>query len=359
MGKYDKDRFQKELAIKFCLSRRMLPFLEVLTPSSVDLSDSQEVLTDLDVAGVELAGDGGLRWSFFDCKSGAKMSAINRAFWAAGVRNYIDYDRVYILLKKRPVNNHRLSALKLNVDLHYEESFRELGKVTAENFANDLMYQSSIDRWEKVFDAYNKYSWSQKTFELSRNSVPLSNAPWTTFRSIIAEMRSNRGQYDPAKAEHLAIFLDLMASVFILWSSVIRDIRRFYEPSMEKSDFEKVLRYYLWGGKENYEIRQKIKALSSDVAGPAELPAWQRLVNYAGVTVSSPDSAFDCAHVCRELSIRATVGCNVDFDELLKSRFSENKRIRQFILGMTAYLVEAGTLPTDMSVLIEDILADF
>lgn len=348
MGKYDKDRFQKELAIKFCLSRRMVPFLEVLTPSSVDLSDSQEVLTDLDVVGVELAGDGGVRWSLFDCKSGAKMSAINRAFWAAGVRDYIGYDQVYILLKNRPVNNHRLSALKFNVDLHYEESFRELGKLAAENFADDLMYQSSIDNWENVFASYNKYLWSKATFDLVRNGVPLSKAPWTTFRSIIAELRATRGEYDPDKPEHQAIFLDMMASTLVLWSSIIRDMRRFYEPSMGKPDFEKILRYYLWGGRENYDIRQKIKSLSKDQSGPAELPAWQKLVTYAGVTVSSPDSALDCAHVCRELSMRALVGENPSFDLHLKQRIANNKRVYQFLLGMAGYLVEAGALPTDM-----------
>lgn len=359
MGKYDKDRFQKELAIRFFLSRRMVPFLEVVVPSSVDLSDSQEVLTDLDVAGVELVGDGGLRWSFFDCKSGLKMSAINRAFWAAGVTDYVGYHQAYVLLKKRPVSNHRLSALKLNVDLHYEDSFRVLGKVSAENFADDLMYQSSIDRWEIVFDAYSKYSWSKITFNLVRDAVPLSKAPWTTFRSIVAELRATRGQYDPEKPEHLAIFLDMMASCLVLWSSIIRDMRRFYEPAMAKTEFEQILRYYLWGGKENYEIRQKLKALSQDQSGPAELPAWKKLVTYAGVTVSSPSSALDCAHVCRELSIRVVGEVNIEFDKQLGARVAENNRVYQFISGMAVYLIEAGALPADMSVKIDKLLTDF
>ena len=86
MGKYDKDRFQKELAVRYCLASGMVPFLEVITPSVSDLSDTLEVLTDLDVVGVEAVSDGAQRYVFFDCKVSVKISAINRAFWAAGVK---------------------------------------------------------------------------------------------------------------------------------------------------------------------------------------------------------------------------------------------------------------------------------
>jgi hypothetical protein len=64
-----------------------VPFLEVVVRSGADLSDSVEILTDLDVLGIEAIGDGGLRRTIFDCKTTNKMSPINRAFWAAGVKN--------------------------------------------------------------------------------------------------------------------------------------------------------------------------------------------------------------------------------------------------------------------------------
>src|SRR5579862_1023003 len=126
MAKTDKDRFQKDLAIKFALARSMIPFLEVVVRSTADLSDSVEVLTDLDVLGIEPAGDGGLRRTIFDCKSGNKMRAINRAFWAAGIRDYTHCDEAYVILKTGAVHNHRISALAIGVDLHDEKSFRDL-----------------------------------------------------------------------------------------------------------------------------------------------------------------------------------------------------------------------------------------
>jgi hypothetical protein len=140
MGKYDKDRFQKELAVRYCIARDMVPFLEVLVRSVSDLSDTSEVLTDLDVVGIEAVGDGGLRRTIFDCKSSGKMSAVNRAFWAAGVKAYTDCDDVQVILKTRAVNNHRLSALTMDVDLHDEESFKALGKSIDAAFPADHCY---------------------------------------------------------------------------------------------------------------------------------------------------------------------------------------------------------------------------
>src|SRR5688572_4104649 len=84
MGKYDKDRFQKELAIRFCQARSTVPFVEVVVRSSADLSHSVEVLTNLDVVGLEVTSDGAIKRTIFDCKTANKMSPINRAFWAAG-----------------------------------------------------------------------------------------------------------------------------------------------------------------------------------------------------------------------------------------------------------------------------------
>ncbi|MFI4987548.1 MAG: hypothetical protein ACHQF3_08910, partial [Alphaproteobacteria bacterium] len=96
MGKYDKDRFLKELAVRYCLARRVIPFLEVVVRSTADLSDSVEVLTDLDVLGIGAVGDGGLRRTIFDCKTTNKMSSVNRAFWAAGIKEYAGCDEAYV-----------------------------------------------------------------------------------------------------------------------------------------------------------------------------------------------------------------------------------------------------------------------
>ena len=360
MGKYDKDRFQKELAIRYCLARQTIPFLEVITASDSDLSDNTEVLTDLDVVGIESTGDGAQIKTFFDCKSSARMSAINRAFWAAGVKNYTGFDRAHVILKKPPVTNHRLSALTLNVDLHDEESFRELGRIIDPSFPADNFYQSSIDRWEAVLDAYSKNPWSDKTIELVRSKIPLSKIPSRTFRQTIAALRETRGQYDPAKPEHLSIFLDILSSTMVLWASMSQDIRKFYEPKMEKTDFEKVLRYYLWGGKDAYLIRQQLRErVKSNNADTAELPAWSLLLDFAGLTVNAPTGSLNGAHVFRELSIRVLSGPIAVHDKDLSLKFKSDNRLRQFTMAITEYVAKAGGLPKDMMTAVHSLLSEF
>jgi hypothetical protein len=360
MGKYDKDRFQKELAVRFCLARRQIPFVEVIVPSSADLSDSVEVLTDLDVLSIEATADGSLRRTIFDCKSGNKMSAINRAFWAAGIKDYTHCDDAYVILKSKAVHNHRISALALNVDLHDEQSFNDLGKTLDEAFPADDCYQAALSRWNAVYDAYTKNNWSEPLFHLARNTVPLAQAPWSTFRKILAELRNTRGSVDPAKDDHLAIFFDLLASTFVLWASMGRDLRRFYEPSMDKGTFQVVLRYYIWGGKESYNIRQQMRerAVSNDGA-LIELPSWDALVAFAGLIISAPQSIMECAYACREVSIRAASGPNPDFDKCLSGRLRSNTRVRQFSAALGDYLVSAGGLPKDLSKRAQDVLFGF
>ena len=359
MGKYDQDRFQKELAIRFCLVRGLIPFLEVVVPSRSDLSDSIEVLTDLDVLGVEGVSDGGIRRTIFDCKTTNKMSSINRAFWAAGIIEYTGCDEAYVILRTKAVHNHRISALSMKVDLHDEQSFRDFGQTLDPAFPADDCYQSSIDRWNQVYDCYGKNAWARNLHDIVRNVVPLTQVPWSTFRKTLAELRAVRGKIDPQKSAHVAIFLDVLASAFVLWAVLGRDIRRFYEPTMGKDAFEKVLRYYLWGGKESYDIRQQLRDKST-VKGdaPVELPAWDLLVAFVGLILSAPQHILDCAHICRELSFKIASGSDHNHDRVLSERMKANSRVRQFSGALGDYMVAAGGLPKDTAKRVQEVLFD-
>ena len=335
MGKYDKDRFQKELCLRYCLARGLVPFLEVVVKSTADLSESVEVLTDLDVVGIGLTGGGGQYRILFDCKTLNKTSSINRAFWAAGVKEYTRCDEAYVLLKNKAVHNHRISALSINVDLHDEESFKDLGRTLNAAFPASENYQSDIDRWNELSDCYEKNTWSAPIFDLVRNVAPLSLTPWSAFRRLIAELRGVRGIFDPGKVHHVAIFFDALASAFVLWAAMARDVRRLYEPTMGKESFERNLRYYIWGGKDSYVIRQQMKDRSvTEATGTVELPSWNLLVGFAGLIIGSPQSVLDCAIVCRELALRIASTPNADFDRRLSDYVAIRPRVRQFTTGL-------------------------
>lgn len=352
MGNLDKDRFQKELAIKYCLARGMIPFPEVLIPSFSDISDSLEVLTDLDVLGLEFVSDGDLRRVLFDCKTGSKLSAINRAFWARGVMTYTACDHGYVLLKNKAVSNHRLSSLSIDVDLHTEESFISVGRTLDVSFPRESFYQSSIERWNNVDECYSNNLWSAELRTLARNVVPLASSPASVFRRVIAELRSQRGNFDPNKAAHVVIFLDVVASLMVLWTSLARDARRFYLPGMNKNEFERILRLYLWGGRESYKLRQQLQrdraGHESSVNAVVDFPAWDKLVSYFGLVVDAPQETFKCAHFCREVAFREAGSADSKFDAEMGSFVSRAPRAKQFSVGLVDYLVLACGLPRDL-----------
>lgn len=352
MGAFDKDRFQKQLAIRYCLARGMVPFPEVLVSSLSDISESQEVLTDLDVLGLEFIGDGDLRRFLFDCKTGSKLSAINRAFWASGVMSYTSCDHGYVLLKGKAVSNHRLSSLSMNIDLHTEQSFISVGKTLDISFPSVPFYQSSIDTWNLVDECYSKSSWSRELRSLTRNSVPLAKSPPAIFRRVIAELRSCRGNFDPEKSAHVAIFLDSVASLMVLWASLARDARRFYVPGMDREEFERILRFYLWGGRESYVVRQALlkdrSGAEATSASVVDFPAWEKLVSYFGLVVDAPQETFKCAHFCREVAFRIASSSDSDMDLGISAFVAQSPRAKQFSSGLVDYLVLACGLPRDL-----------
>ncbi|API50574.1 hypothetical protein BMW22_02040 [Rhizobium leguminosarum] len=350
MGKLDKDRHQKELAIRHCLAVGLVPFVEVLVHSTADLSETTEVLTDIDVLGIGVSGDGVLHRTAFDCKTTNKMSAINRALWARGLCDYLDMDGAFVILKRPAARNHRLSALSLHVDLHDEESFVELSRSYDPSFPALISYQSDIENWDQLEAAYKKWFWSEPLYHLTQTVAPTATQPASVFRKIVAELRAVKGNFDPEKGEHLAILFDTMCSCFLMWAVMAREIRRFYDPTMDKVQFEQTLRFYMWDGRESYLLRQRLAEKNGRETSThaIDLPSWNSLVQMAGLIIASPQSVFECAAFCKELSIRSIAKRNGDFENAIKKRVSANNRVRQFTGALAKYLVEASGMPTDM-----------
>ncbi len=123
---------------------------------------------------------------------------------------------------------------------------------------------------------------------------------------------------------------------------------------MDKASFEKVLRYYIWGGRDEFKIRGKIAMLAKQKT--IDIPAWEMFVNYAGLSISTPKSLLSCSHVFKELAIRTVTASVPEFDKVLQEKFVFDTRLRQLLLGMNRYLVAAGNLPKDIGLRVDDLL---
>lgn len=350
MGKFDKDRHLKQLAIRYCLSQGWVPNLEVIVESDKDLGDTIENLTDLDVVGLDLSADGDLNRLIFDCKSSSKMSAINRAFWAAGVKEYCRCSRAFVILGKESLFNHRISALRMGVDLHSEQSLRFLGESSYPGFDNDFEYQSSFDNWMALQSVYESNKWTNSLYVAVRNQAPISLIPNKTFRRIVAETRNIRGHLDPGKSAHVAVFYDVLAASFICWIQMVRDLRRVFSPKMDQVAFETALRYYIWGGKEAYDLRKALKNKGlSESSDDGLFPAWTKLVKTAGILVQAPTGNFEAINLCRNLGLRELSNPDPDKDLQISETLMRVKSLRQVISSLSDYLVQATEVPSEFS----------
>lgn len=79
-----KDRAQKASALRLAVRKRWLPQLEVDVDPTQQINKNKYLLTDIDVLAIAQSPMGAHVKFVFDCKSGARESAIGRAFWLHG-----------------------------------------------------------------------------------------------------------------------------------------------------------------------------------------------------------------------------------------------------------------------------------
>jgi hypothetical protein len=81
-----------------------------------------------------------------------------------------------------------------------------------------------------------------------RHVVPLETDAPKIVRGIIANMRQARGEFDPAKPGHIAVFCYCVVGFAIAMATVARDIFDAFDPKQPKDVFQRFLRDYIWGG---------------------------------------------------------------------------------------------------------------
>jgi hypothetical protein len=351
MGFLDKDIHQKEKAIRFCLANGLVPFLEVDVQNFRELSDTNTIVTDLDVLGVKIDSSGRPRRVIFDCKT-AKVSPINRAFWASGVMQYTDCDEAFALLRKRASEAHRLSAKTINVHLFDDAQFDNYAESCSLNYPIDYCYTSSINSWKALYQASRGNPKIEYCYYYISVFIPLDRECDKALRKLLGTFQKASGELDPGKNKHRAVFFMGVASLAFVLSQIIHDLRNIIDFDATGSEFEKVLKYYVWGGRDSFRLRNKLRSAfngsnSAIVHEEAELKGWPEFTELCRNLLDSPSDIQKCVHPLREIAMRSVMSSDVNKDADLSRYIAENKRIRQFIIQMAKYFVLAAKLPKD------------
>lgn len=355
----DKDKFQKQRAIRFCVANDLLPYLEVKVLNDKDISDDKSTLTDIDVMGIEISNRSDTRRIIFDCKT-LKTSPINRAFWAAGLAKYTSSSEAFLILERRPLDSHRLSAIKINVRIFDTNLFDKYAESQSIDYLDKTPYSVDIEAWYHYLLIFEKNKKIEDLGEYINSFIPLAKDHSKILRGILAIARKYKGELDPEKSDHMAVYSAIVMSLCLTLSSIASELSEVFDPESTRTKFEDVVKYYIWGGRDSFLIRKKMQDIlvkNNEYLQPhaeIELANWSDFLELLRLILQEPSRLALCCIPMREISLSYLCTPNIESDKFIAKRLNRSNRIRQFIFKVSSYLVNATGLPTDFDVCLKN-----
>lgn len=347
-----KDRAQKATALALCVSKRWLPQLEVDVEASTQVESAKYLLTDLDVLAVAPAPIGGHVRMVFDCKSGAKESAIGRAFWLRGVMTRANATHGFVVLNKKVAikHDHRISASELSVSLLHESEFEDLAKCMGGTTKNIESAAADINAWDLFLTIAKKYPSTSEYLNFAKSAFWMAKDPGEQCRKTVAKFRSIRTELDPAKPEHVAIFGDALCLFLLALSELANRLFLVLLRPNSQEEFSSSLLALLYGGYDSLEVAQKIRRLTSGAVSDDAVsifPEMERFEQLVREILQAPQQGLDAALLARELSFSFLMSRKVT--ELQSKLVAESPYTSKFVLLASEYLQKAARLPSEFS----------
>lgn len=349
-----KDTQQKLKAVRYCVALDIVPYLEVIVRFAGDTAKTPTDITDVDVLGIRPAGFLPGRRVFFDCKSGQKMSAINRALWASGLRSMIGADEGFVILAKSAPHGHRLAGNAIGVRVFSEKLFDVFAQAASKDYGLPSSYLEQIAPWDALSKIREHFPPLRDLVNFLCSQAPLEVSAVAGFRSLVSQLKRAEGELDPSKPQHRALFSLLVSQALVYLSAMARTYHNVFDPSDDSAEFEDSLRFFVWGGKEAYELRQRLNIAIKSVRGvetatPFDFPGWS---NFVEMFRGFLDAPFALAATClpiKDMAFRELSIIDEQIDARLAKRLQANNRVRQYAIATGNYLVSASRLPREFS----------
>lgn len=347
-----KDRAQKSTALRLCISKRWLPQLEVDIEASKRIEKSKFLLTDIDVLSISPSPIGSNVRLVFDCKSGAKESAIGRAFWLHGVMTRASSTHGFVVLneKVKISHDHRISASDLSVTLLHESEFEDLAQCMGGTTKATQALASDIDAWDKFFDIGSKYPGTLEYFSFAKSGYWMIKDPGEQCRKTVAKLRAIRTELDPAKPEHLAIFGDALCLFLLALSELANRLFLVLLRPTSQEEFSSSLLALLYGGYENLEAAQKIRRLTSGALSDDAVSIFPELDKFEHLVreiLQAPQQTLVSSILAREMGFCFLT--KSDISNLQRELAKESPYAPKFVLMAGEYLQKAARLPPEFA----------
>lgn len=339
-----KDTAQKQKAIRFCVATGVVPYLEVVVRYVAEISPVEADISDIDVLGIRPASFRPSQRIIFDCKTQNKIGAIGRALWAAGLMRLVGADEAYVILNKAAPEGHRLAANEIGVRLTSEALFDNLGRLASPDYVEGSTYLDAIATWEAVQAVGRNNKNLGPLVEFLAQAGPLGQDSVAGFRALLSRLRKAEGEFDASKNAHRTLWGLVVCEAMRLLAEMAVEFHSVFDPAMGREQFETLLRNFVWGGRESYQLRQKLhshvrSAKNGDESAQLELPNWDRFLELMRALMDAPHLASSGILAAKDLSFREMAPSPLeDADKRIRLEFSSTTRARQFLIATNKYL---------------------
>lgn len=347
-----KDILQKQKAIRYCVANGLVPCPEVVVKYSADVSEVVSDISDIDVLGIRPAAENPLRLVLFDCKTQAKISAINRALWGAGLKELVRGSEVFVILNRAAPEGHRLAANSVGVRLFSERLFDSFGASTSINYIPTISYLEEMSAWEELSTIKEKSRNLVPLLTYLLNEAPVEKSPTEGFRTLLSRLKQTAGELDVTKPTHRCLYAMAVSQAVLFLSGMVREFHNVFDPAMDKEAFSSSLRYFVWGGREGFSLRQRFHRAVQASKGqeePAalELPGWERFVEVMRSFMDAPLLVGSAALPLKDIGFRELCPPRELAERRIAAELRANARSRQFALAVNKYIASLSRLLHD------------
>ncbi|MGJ7903300.1 hypothetical protein [Lysobacter sp. 1R34A] len=357
-----KDRAIKEQALRYAVTRRWYPHMEVEVAPPARMGRRVSLVTDIDVLAIAPDPVMGSDTVLFDCKTKAGESGANRSLWLKGLMGYFEAKQAFCVLKKANIeSDHRQLAQELGVLLIPEDEFELFGRVSA---GRDLVTDAavaSVDAWDKIAELRRRFPAISPLLQYRQSEFWRNRASHAGCRKIVAHVLEYRSEFDPAHIEYEALFGDFTSLFGLEMASLVNSVFRLMLLPSSAIDFEDAVRMKLYGGRDEYEQQNKLFKLlkqarhGSDADEDLAPPEWPRLIKLLRQLLDDPNACFRSALILKECAFSSLTHSDV----FLRSLSKDDAQAVRFAILIVSYFARATRVPPEFGDRLETKLLKF
>lgn len=344
----NKDYDQKSKLFTYFIKQSCFAQAEVEVVPRRATSPGVRALTDIDLLVYRPHPDLYFERIFCDCKSGKRVTPIERAFWLKGLMEYLGGDRGLVLLKRESEPDHRRAAEELGITLLSESHLQEyMDSLPGGVPGYDDSTLSLDDHTKMLMEVSKRYKKLDELISFLRRGFWQLDSFDKQIRLTIKEVRQARDELNPQKTAHSALILEACALLAIGFAECTSLLFKSHLKPSDGKEMANALSLLVWGGRERANMLAQLSTVlrnkgnegaSEDLLLFPAFPTFERVVRES---LDRPRACFYTPWLLRHAAVDTSQGRAVLLNASKKSETGV-----KLAFELADYLIKAADLPT-------------